>query len=66
MNIATPLYEAMSDFATETLLCQTCQHETTVVGPLPESPRCAACGSSRVIQIKLGKSSEIWPSRRAA
>jgi len=66
MNIATPLYEAMSDFVTETLLCQTCQHETNVVGPLPESPCCAACGSSCVIHIKLSKAQEIWPTRRAA
>lgn len=66
MQIATPLNEAMNDFATETLLCQTCQHETPIVGPLFGSPCCAACGSHQIVQIKVKKPQEIRNIRRAA
>jgi hypothetical protein len=51
MFITTPAQETLADFMTESLICEDCHAETTVVGPLPASPACPACGSTDVVQV---------------
>jgi hypothetical protein len=51
MFITTPAQETLADFTTEALICEDCQAETAVVGPLPANPACPACGSRDVVQV---------------
>ncbi|HYF63891.1 MAG TPA: hypothetical protein VD886_13810 [Herpetosiphonaceae bacterium] len=51
MFLTTPTQETLADFIAEALICQDCHAEMAVVGPLPASPACAACGSSDVVAV---------------
>ncbi len=65
MTITTGSYEDLVDFATETLICNTCKSETKVSGPLPKTPTCRNCGSKNVTRV-INSHAKPNSDRRAA
>ena len=50
MRIPTLFHEDVPDFATVALICSTCNHEVTIVGPVPKKASCQKCGAKKLIR----------------